>query len=276
MVMFHINSDTPEGKDLRKKFAVKGLPTTILMSPDGAEVDRILGYESRSEYLKTFLGYLYGADTLDDMIARSKTDATPQLLADVASKYLGRGDTKNGLTWIAKAREAKGDKPAELTRHMDLLEGEAWLETDPPKGEAALRKIILETPAKDPSAEEAFSELTRYYKKVKKDNQALAALYDDLLPKRSDDPEFLNDYAWTFAENGIKLDKALEAAKKAVELSKEDPGILDTLAEVYFKKGDAKSAVATIDKAIAKKPDDDYLKKQKDKFLGKETAKPKA
>jgi len=36
-------------------------------------------------------------------------------------------------------------------------------------------------------------------------------------------------------EIGKNLDEALYAAKKAVELSKEDPQILDTLAEIYYK-----------------------------------------
>jgi tetratricopeptide (TPR) repeat protein len=274
MVMCHIDCETPAGKELRKKFSVRGLPTTILLTADGAEVDRILGYPGRGEYLKTFLGYLYGVDTLEDILARSKAEPSPELLAEVASKYLGRGNSKEALVWAAKAREEKGEKPGELLRRLDLLQGQAWLETEPAKGEAALRKIVIESPAKDPTGAEAFSELSRYYKKTKKDDAALLSLYNDLLPKRGEEPEFLNDYAWTFAENGTNLDKALEVAKRAVELSKDDPGILDTLAEVYFKKGDAKSAVATIEKAIAKKPDDDYFKKQKAKFLG--TDKPKS
>lgn len=274
MVLFRIDSDTPAGKELRKTFSVKGLPTTILITPEGAEVDRILGYPGRGEYLRTFLGYLYGVDTLDDLLARSKAGPTPELLADVASKYLGRGSAKEALVWAAKARDSKGEKPAGLARRLDLIEAQGWLETEPARGEAALKKLVLDAPPKDEIGEEAFSDLARYYKRVKKDDGALVALLDAMMPRRGDDPQFLNEYAWTCAEVGANLDKALEAAKKAVELSKEDPGILDTLAEVYFKKGDTPSAVAAIERAIAKKPDDDYFQKQKAKFLGTGKAEP--
>lgn len=270
-----VNSDTELGKELRKKFSVRGLPTTILLTPEGAEVDRILGYGDRNEYLRTLLGYIYGVDTLADMEARSQADPEPQILADIAEKYLGRGSAKEGLAWVVKAQGAEGEKPAELIRRLSLLEGQAQLETDPPKGEAALKKLVLDSPAEDPIGEEAFSDLSRYYRRVKKDDKALVALLDAMMPRRGDDPQFLNEYAWTCAEMGVNLDKALDAAKKAVEKSEEDPGILDTLAEVYFKKGDAKSAVATIEKALAKKPDDDYFQKQKEKFLGAGKAKAK-
>ena len=276
MVLLKVDSDTDNGKELRKKFSVRGLPTTILLKSDGMEVDRILGYGDRSEYMKTLLGYLYGVDTLADLEARSEKEPDPALLTEIAQKYLGRGGSKEALAWAAKARGAEGEKPAELLRSLDLLEGQAMLETDPPKGEEILKKLVLDSPADDPVGEEAFSELTRFYRRVKKDDKALVALLDGMMVRRAEDPKFLNEYAWTCAEVGANLDKALAAAEKAVALSKDDPGILDTLAEVQFVRGDSKAAVATIDRAIAQKPDDDYFKKQKEKFLSAGKAKGKA
>lgn len=54
------------------------------------------------------------------------------------------------------------------------------------------------------------------------------------------------------------------------ELSKEDPGILDTLAAVFYSMGRTGEAIQTIDKAIAQKPDDPYYKDQRAKFLSKD------
>ena len=45
-------------------------------------------------------------------------------------------------------------------------------------------------------------------------------------------------------------------------------GILDTLAEVQFRRGDAAAAIESIDKAIALDPEDSYLREQRAKFLG--------
>lgn len=67
----------------------------------------------------------------------------------------------------------------------------------------------------------------------------------------------LNELAWGLVdpEGGVKnpdLDLAYEAAKKAVELSSEkDAAILDTLARVYFVKGDLPKAIEWQTKAVA-------------------------
>jgi len=70
-----------------------------------------------------------------------------------------------------------------------------------------------------------------------------------------DDPMILNMLAWTTVDDkGVKkrdLDFALEAALRANELTKEqDPSILDTVARVYFEKGDLKQAIKWQRKAV--------------------------
>ena len=81
-----------------------------------------------------------------------------------------------------------------------------------------------------------------------------------------DDSEGLNAVAWGLAtefENPGKelLDAAAEIAGKAVELSKEEPAVLDTLARILFLQGHKDEAVKTLEKAIAKTDDED-LKSQ--------------
>jgi hypothetical protein len=63
-----------------------------------------------------------------------------------------------------------------------------------------------------------------------------------------DDSETLNSIAWfTVDDEGVKqrdLEFALEAALRANALTEEkNPSILDTVARVYFEKGDLKAAV---------------------------------
>jgi len=68
----------------------------------------------------------------------------------------------------------------------------------------------------------------------------------------------LNNFAWTAARCRRNLDEALDFARKAVEGSKEDAGILDTLAEVHFQRGERDQAIETIKKcqaAAARLPD---------------------
>lgn len=264
-MFLRLDSDKPEVKVLREKYAVKGLPTVLVLDSKGAEVDRILGYEGAEEFKKEYLGYLDGVGTLADLLGKAGESPTTEQARVIAGKYLGRGDAANTLTWVGKARQGlAADAPPDTA--LSLMEAEAWLIGEPEKGRAALRTLAADPQAGEPG-EEAFSILGRHLKKQKLDGE-LEALYDQVMAFRGESPEFLNDYAWTFAERGIALEKALAAAQKAVELSKEDPGIVDTLAEVYFKMGNKEQAVATIEKAIAAKPDDTYFQDQKKKFLG--------
>jgi len=266
-----INSDTPEGKTLRGTYNIKGLPTVLLLDAQGKEIDRILGYEGREEFAGEYLGFLYGVGTLSDLLARVGETPDGPAAQRIAGKFLGRSDGASALQWIAKARAAKGEVPADFGKRLDLMEAQSLVLTEPEKGRAALKALASDPKAGD-IGEEAFSDLSRYLKKKNLDAD-LVALYDIRMAFLGDSTEFLNSYAWTFAERGIALPKALEAAKKAVALSKEDPGILDTLAEVYFKMGKRDLAVQTIEKAIAAKPDDTYYQEQKAKFLKDEPAK---
>jgi tetratricopeptide (TPR) repeat protein len=95
---------------------------------------------------------------------------------------------------------------------------------------------------------------------------AAVAMYEKSMAGKENDPGALNGFAWFCAQRKIGLDKALPAAKKAADLSGRDPGILDTLAEVYFAMGDYNNAIKVEKEALAKDPDDKYLKEQIEKF----------
>jgi membrane associated rhomboid family serine protease len=86
-------------------------------------------------------------------------------------------------------------------------------------------------------------------------------------------PEELNNRAWLLATApGVTPDElavALILAQRAVEdTHRSDATILDTLAEVQFQLGNRESALAIIDEAIARKPDQSYYREQRRRFLG--------
>jgi len=80
------------------------------------------------------------------------------------------------------------------------------------------------------------------------------------------DPGYLNNLAWFCATNGLFLPEALEAAKRAAEISPADTNILDTLAEAYFRSGMPEKAIETIEIAIRIDPQSDYYRGQLDRF----------
>ena len=75
-----------------------------------------------------------------------------------------------------------------------------------------------------------------------------------------------NSYAWLAVNCRRELDKALQHAQKAVSLSPKGADYLDTLAEVYFRRGDIDKATQTMKKCIELDPNHAYFKKQLARF----------
>jgi Zn-dependent protease with chaperone function len=79
----------------------------------------------------------------------------------------------------------------------------------------------------------------------------------------------LNNLAWLYATSPAPYHNPPEALKLAVRAAALDPEpfILDTLAEAYYVNGRYDDALAAIDDAIAKNPEDpDHYLKQREKF----------
>jgi tetratricopeptide (TPR) repeat protein len=61
---------------------------------------------------------------------------------------------------------------------------------------------------------------------------------------------YLNNAAWLCARCQRELDQALAMAEKAVELMPDEAAYQDTLAEVYFQRGEREKAVAAAQKCV--------------------------
>jgi tetratricopeptide (TPR) repeat protein len=71
-----------------------------------------------------------------------------------------------------------------------------------------------------------------------------------------------NNLAWLCARCRRNLDDGLEHASKAVELSPDKAASLDTLAEVYFQRGDQGKAIELMKKCITLEPGSTYFPRQ--------------
>jgi hypothetical protein len=95
-----------------------------------------------------------------------------------------------------------------------------------------------------------------------------------LLAERADIPPLaLNNLAWLIATDpeasADDRSAAVRLAERAVEgTGRNDPNVLDTLAEAQFAAGSASDAVETIDEAIALVPEERYFREQRRRFTG--------
>ena len=59
----------------------------------------------------------------------------------------------------------------------------------------------------------------------------------------------LNLLGWTYAERGVRLDRAIQVLKRAVSLAPSEGAIVDSLGWAYYQLGDLKQAVLLLDRA---------------------------
>lgn len=83
------------------------------------------------------------------------------------------------------------------------------------------------------------------------------AAYDNALMFKPDDVGCLNNYAYYLSKEGVKLDKALNMSKKAVDMEPNNATYLDTYAWVLFCKRQYVQARIYIDKALEALPADE-------------------
>ncbi len=83
-------------------------------------------------------------------------------------------------------------------------------------------------------------------------------------------PSLLNNLAWTYGEEGVKLDRALDLSMQAVKSEPDNPVYLDTYAELFYKKGEYARAIALMRRALESEPEGgeqrEYLIGQMEKF----------
>ncbi len=117
MVMAKINGK--QDTSLAAAYHIMGYPTLVLVDPEGAEVDRVVGYMPPDSLLTELTNYKNGIGTLADLLAQAETNSDRSLAYRIAEKYHYRGGTEKATSWYDKVISA-GDP-------HDSLSGECRL-----------------------------------------------------------------------------------------------------------------------------------------------------
>ena len=100
--MVLVKVDAEKDTALAKRFAVSGYPTSVMLGPDGEEVDRIIGYLPTEEFLQTLRDYQQGKGTLADLLQQAETSPTRELFMQIAEKYKYRGGAEEAQRWYQR------------------------------------------------------------------------------------------------------------------------------------------------------------------------------
>lgn len=249
-----------------EKYKIVGYPTILLLKSDGEELDRIVGASKPEQFLVSLDGFRTGSTYLSNYLTKFEDNPNDvDLMLKIAEKYTDRGESESAKEYYSQVVDKSKNEEQITLASYEL----ASIDLNKDKSEA------LENFAKEFGTTElgvrASMKLASYFEK-QKDLKKTYEIYSEAAKVNPENPRVLNAFAWFSAENEMKLENALEAAKKAVEISENSPQIIDTLAEVYFRMGKNKEAIETIQVAINADPEESYYKEQLEKFQKAQTA----
>lgn len=100
-VVVELDADSPVGARWMAAWSVKAMPTYLLFKPDGAELGRILGEQTRGDFY-AWLFTTAGRDSLEAVKARvtDSREASVASAREVLRAYHARYDANGGLNWF--------------------------------------------------------------------------------------------------------------------------------------------------------------------------------
>ncbi|HEX5131284.1 MAG TPA: tetratricopeptide repeat protein [Candidatus Krumholzibacteria bacterium] len=249
-----------------KEYRIRAYPTLLVLGPDGKEVGRYIGYLPADQFVEVIGGFAAGKSqmaALQEQLAKNPDDFDLVVNTAVLHAEAGRATDAMPLFEHALQLDPKNDRGrfAEIYHGMGEANYVAERYTDAKKYYGVVVRDYTDSDYYDDAARRLAA---TEFKLGNKD--AAVAMYWKITEPHQDDAKSLNGFAWFCSQRKIGLDQALPAALKAVELSDRDPGILDTLAEVYFAMGDYDNALKIGQEGLSKSPDDQYFKDQVEKY----------
>jgi tetratricopeptide (TPR) repeat protein len=77
------------------------------------------------------------------------------------------------------------------------------------------------------------------------------SVLEQLLAERPEDPSLLNALGYTLADHSLELGRAEGLIRRALTVMPDSPAALDSLGWVHFRRGDARSAAGTLERAYS-------------------------
>ncbi|WP_457653583.1 tetratricopeptide repeat protein [Rhodocaloribacter sp.] len=140
--------------------------------------------------------------------------------------------------------------------HVDLLRAAALGYLDAYRNEDALARfeealdLLDEAPDGDARLRaDLLAGLGMIYTR-RRDFHAADSLYARALAVDPDHAVALNNLAYSLAERGLDLDRALDLARRALDLAPENPSFMDTLGWVYLQRDDLENAEKWLGRAV--------------------------
>jgi len=255
--------DSPE---LKKKFNIPGYPTVIVVKNTGDKIDRTIGFSGKKdEFMQIIKDYAEGKNTLAAFVRNYQSDSlNVENNYALAKKHTDRFEREQAAQFFENVLKLDPNDEygfGEESRYeLAIHEARSNKNIDPLLG-------FIKGTANEDYLVKGYSTLINYYRN-ENDTSKVVTAYEEVISKMPDNVDLLNSYAWDIytAKKQDMYDRGIELAKRAVELEPETDAIWDTLAWLYFEKGEVENAVKAMEKAVELDPESDYYKKNLQKM----------
>ncbi|MES2886055.1 MAG: thioredoxin family protein [Pseudomonadota bacterium] len=129
MVVVEVDADSPGGAALKDQFAVKALPSYVVLNAEGSELGRISAERTRAQFYKE-LGEITARNSSLDALRKEAAEGGKRSVSAtrlVLTAQLARNEGQQGLDWFATLPPAvqadaikRGDKLARTLARLQL------------------------------------------------------------------------------------------------------------------------------------------------------------
>ena len=173
--------DAQEDSLWAREFRVFGYPTTMLLEPNGQEVDRIVGYLRPEPFMAELNGYLMGRGTFASLQKKVEEGSTdPELLFALGEKYHQRGLWDQSLSLFEKVVLLDPENQRGIADDALSYQGEALRRVKRTDEAVDRFRQLMERYPQSDLAEDAQLEIGYTYQKAER-NQEAVAVYREFL-----------------------------------------------------------------------------------------------
>jgi len=261
-----IDGEKGEGIALSERYKITGYPTVIVVDATGKEVTRKSGFYQPAQF-RRFLDDTSAGRTnvaaIEAMIAGGK-DTYDNRLA-LGEKAVEVGEWDKARAQVDKALTFEPKNADGRVGQLLLMLASAQRAAGAHQGAIAdYRRYLAEFPG-TASEQDAKTGLAVCLAETGQGEEAFATL-KEVADAKPNDANLQGALARFSAALKVRLDEGLAAGLRAVELTNGAHTAYDALAEVYAARGQWDDAVLAAEKAVEKRPQDNYLRGRLEKF----------
>ena len=275
IICVKVDFDTSYGQKIKRKYRIIGLPTVVFLNSKGKEIDRVIGYDSKEQFLELVKKYGSGKDSLPLLQEKLKKEPNnPELIFEVGKRLLLRGNEENGIKLLKKILTIDPNNSSDYADNALFVLGRYYsrVKENPEIGLKYWRELFFKYPNSDYGTG-ALSWMLRAYKDLNKLDEAHSLLKEEI-NKNPDNPYLYFSIGYFYLNyNKENLRDVLPYIKKGLELASDNLDLLILSARIYENLKMNREAIENLERALELEPDNKSLRDRLKKLIKQEKSK---